>query len=240
MSAFWEKWFVKKNTAIYYNNEKKELLRLVNQNIETFESISDSVNTKNIKTITRKYNQASNTNQKIRSRILKLRGEFRKTIIALPVVKTLPNSAKPYIKVSNNKYRFGRNFPKVFQMSKILTNLSLEKAKNNAAAATKVINNAAAATKVINNAAAATKAKNNAAAATKAKNNAAAAVINVSAKKNSNTAATAIINATKIQLEKSKMLKKELTNAAVNNTVRQQFGTNGSGAAHLSRLFSIN
>lgn len=211
--------FVKKNTANYYNNQKKELLRLVNQNIDTFQNIMASRNTTNIKTITRKYNQASNINQEIRSRILKLRLEFKKTIIALPVVKTLPNSAKPYVKVSNNRYKF-MNIPKVFQMSKILTNLSVEKAMN-AAAAKKIKNNAAAAKAVTN--AAAAKAVTNAAAAK--------AVTNASAKKNSNaTSVQVITNAAKIQLQKSKMLKTELNNAAVTNTVRQQLGTNGSGA----------
>ena len=221
--------FVKKNTANYYNNQKKELLRLVNQNIDTFQTITLSRNTKNIKTITRKYNQASNINQEILSRILKLRVEFKKTIINLPVVSKLPNSVKPYVKVSNNKYRF-INFPKVFEMSKILTNLSLEKAMN--AAAAKKINNNAAAAKAVTNAN-----------AKKISNNAATvkAVTNANAKKISNAASVqAITNAANIQLKKSKMLKTELNNSAVTNTVRQQLGTNGSGAAHLARLFPIN
>jgi hypothetical protein len=210
------KMFVKKNTANYYNNEKKELLRLVDQNIDTFQNIMASRNTKNIKTITRKYNQASNINKEILSRILKLRVEFKKTIIALPVVKTLPNSAKPYVKVSNNRYRF-TNFPKVFQMSKILTNLSVEKAMN-AAAAKKIKNNATAAKAVTN--AAAAKAVTNAATAK--------AVTNANAKKISNTASIQVItNAANVQLKKSKMLKTELNNAAVTNTVIQQLGTSG-------------
>ena len=208
MSALWEKWFVKKNTANYFNNQKKELLRLVNQNIDTFENIMNYSRTKNIKTITRKYNQASNINQEILDRIFSLRTQFKKTIIALPVVKTLPNFARPYIEVSNNKYRFKKT-PRVFQMSKILTNLSVEKAKN---AAAKALTNAAA--------------KN-----TAEKNAAAKNAVSVQA----------ITNASKNQLVQAKQLKKELTNnAAVTNTVRQQLGTNGSGAAHLARLFPIN
>ena len=208
MSALWEKWFVKKNTANYFNNQKKELLRLVNQNIDTFENIMNYSRTKNIKTITRKYNQASNINQEILDRIFSLRTQFKKTIIALPVVKTLPNFARPYIEVSNNKYRFKKT-PRVFQMSKILTNLSVEKAKN---AAAKALTNAAAKNTVEKNAAA----------------------------KNA-VSVQAITNASKNQLVQAKQLKKELTNnAAVTNTVRQQLGTNGSGAAHLARLFPIN
>ena len=231
MSALWEKWFVKKNTANYFNNQKKELLRLVNQNIDTFENIMNYSRTKNIKTITRKYNQASNINQEILDRIFSLRTQFKKTIIALPVVKTLPNFARPYIEVSNNKYRFKKT-PRVFQMSKILTNLSVEKAKN---AAAKALTNAAA--------------KNTAAKNTAAKNAAAKDLTNAAAKNTveKNAAAKnavsvqAITNASKNQLVQAKQLKKELTNnAAVTNTVRQQLGTNGSGAAHLARLFPIN
>ena len=222
--------FVKKNTANYYNNQKNQLLKLVDQNINTFQNILDSRNTKNIKTVTRKYNQARENNIQILRRIGELKIQFKKTIGALPVVKSIPNSVKTYITISNNKYRF-TNSPKVkvFQMSKILTNLKAEKAKNtkvvtNAAAAAKVVTNAAAA-KVRDNAAAA-KAVSNAAAVAKARDNAAAAKVVTNA-----AAAASLINLKKSSasgLAQARNLRTELNNAVM-NTVRQQLGTNGSG-----------
>ena len=215
-------WFVKKNTANYYNNEKNQLLKLVDKNIETFQDIINSHNTKNIKTVTRKFNEAHGNNIEILRRIGALKIQFRKTIGALPIVSTLPNSVKPYITISNNKYRF-TNFPKIKQMSKILSNLAAEKGKNvkartNAAVAEKARTNAAVAEKARTNAVSAEKARMNAAAAEKARTNAVAAVSMNNLKKSSVA-----------ELTQSQNFKKELNNSAVINTVRQQLGTNGSG-----------
>ena len=232
--------FVKKNTANYYNNQKNQLLKLVDQNINTFQNILDSRNTKNIKTVTRKYNQARENNIQILRRIGELKIQFRKTIAALPVVKSIPNSVKTYITISNNKYIF-TTVPKIKQMSKILSNLKATKVKANAnaAVAAKVVTNAtaakardaaaaAAAAKVITNATAA-KARDADAAAKaitdKARNNAAAAVSLNNLKKTATS-----------QMAQSKNLRTELSNNAVVNTVRQQLGTNGSGAAPPTKL----
>jgi hypothetical protein len=201
--------FTNKNSASYYNTQKIELLKLVDQNIKTFQNIIDSHSTKNIKTITIKFNKAHKINIDILRRIGELKIQFRKTIGALPIVSTLPNSAKVYITINNNKYRFTDPNVKVKHMSKILTNLSAENAKNKNAATKKI-----AAAKVITNAA-----------AKKISNNAAAAKVIT------NTADTkAITNAATFQLAEAQNLRKELNNVAVTNTVRQQLGTNGGGA----------
>ena len=92
--------FTNKNSASYYNTQKIELLKLVNQNIKTFQNIIDSHSTKNIKTITIKFNKAHQINIDILRRIGELKIQFRKTIGALQIVSTLPNSAKKYITIS--------------------------------------------------------------------------------------------------------------------------------------------
>lgn len=201
--------FTKKKNANYFNTQKTQLLKLVDQNINTFHNIIDSSTTKNIKTITLKFNKAHQINEDILRRIGELKIQFRKIIIALPVVSTLPNSAKVYITINNNKYRFTNGNVKVKHMSKILTNLSAENAKNKNAAAKKIAD-----AKGITNAAA--KQISNKAAAVKVIKNAADVKV--------------ITNAATFQLAEARNLRTELNNAAVTNTVRQQLGTNGNGA----------
>ena len=229
-------WTASKNTANYYKNQKTKLLTLVDSNIEIFESILTSRNATNMKGITRKYNKAHDTNLEILHRITELQIQFKKTIIALPVSKSIPNSVKTYITISNNKYKFIK-FPKVKHMFQILTNLKGAKTNSNTinannarkAKEAKEANNAfAAKAKEANNLKKAKEA-NNLKKAKEANNKETKAITNAASLKSLQSLAEK-------ELSTSKALKTELNNSmkkpnlAVTNTVRSMLGTNGSGA----------